>query len=119
MNIKDFISEKAVYKKTEEEIKTWVEMSYPGLSIEFEPHLEIVQIDKTKRFKKSRVHKITEAVNIKIGNILEQHAEEIYIAERLERIYKKNPTFNIEVESIEDIKKNKDFLFELNNLIIQ
>ena len=92
MELKQFLSEDAIYKKVEEEITDWVEKAYEGLSIDFYPRLEVVQIDKSKKFTKPRVRKITEAVNIKIGELLEKHAEEIYIAERLERIYKKSPT---------------------------
>jgi hypothetical protein len=120
MNLREFISEAAVYKKCENIIRAWVEETYPGLSIEFDPHLEIVQTDPAKKFTKRRVRQIVEATNIKIGDVLEQHAEEIYIAERLERIYKNHPTFDIEnVTSIEDIKRNKKFLRYLDELIIR
>ena len=119
MRLKDFINENLVYDKVENEIREWVEKAYPGLSIDFYPHLEIVQVDNNITIAKERVPKITEAVNIKIGDILEAHAEEIYIAERLTRIWKTHPRFNIEVESIEDIKKNAKFLKYLKELIIK
>ena len=119
MRLKDFINENLVYDKVENEIREWVEKAYPGLSIDFYPHLEIVQVDNNITIAKERAPKITEAVNIKIGDILEAHAEEIYIAERLTRIWKTHPRFNIEVESIEDIKKNAKFLKYLKELIIK
>ena len=59
-----------------------------------------------------------EVVNIKIGEILEKHSEEIYIGERLDRIWQKHPEFDAEVESIDDIKKNPLFLSYLKELII-
>ena len=119
MKIKEFINEDKVYNKVEEEIREWVEKSYPGLSIEFYPHLEIVRTDPEIDFEKERVPKITEAINIKIGDVLEAHDEEIYIAERLTRIWRKHPKFNIEVETIEDIKRNPKFLKYLKELIIK
>lgn len=120
MKLKDFISENAVYKKVEEEIRQWVETTYKGLSIEFYAlTMEIVRTDENIDFDEEQVQKITEVVNIKIGDILEAHAEEIYIAERLTRIWKKHPRFNIEVETIEDIKRNKKFLKYLDELIIR
>ncbi len=119
MNIREFISVDKAYSEAEAEIKAWVESSYPGLSIEFEPHIEIVKIDQAANYTKRRVRKIVEAVNIKIGEIMEQHAERIYIAERLERIYKNHPHWSIDVESIEDIKKNKQFLEYFNELILR
>ena len=119
MKLKEFINEDKVYTAVENEIREWVEKSYPGLSIEFFPHLEIVRTDPNIDFEKERVPKITEAVNIKIGDILEAHDEEIYIAERLTRIWRKHPRFNIEIESIEELKKNQKFLKYLKELIIK
>lgn len=119
MKLREYISEEAVYKKIENEIRTRVEESYPGLSIEFEPHLEIVQTDEKLRFTKPRVRRIVEAVNVMIGDIMESRAEEVYIAERLERIYRLHPEFDIDVESMEDIKCNKRFLKYLNELVIR
>lgn len=119
MKLKDFINENKVYTKVEEEIRNWVEETYQGLSIEFWPHLEIVRINALIDYPEDRVKKITEVVNIKIGDIMEEYAEEIVIAERLTRIWKNHPRFNIEVESIEDIKKNKMFLKYLKELIIK
>lgn len=120
MKLKEYISEDAVYTKVEEEIRQWVEQTYKGLSIEFSPNtLELVRTDESIDFDEEQVKKITEVVNIKIGDILEAHAEEIYIAERLTRIWKKHPRFDIEVESIEDIKKNEKFLKYLKELIIK
>ena len=119
MRLKDFITEDKVYTKVEEEIKTWVENIYKGLSIEFYPHLELVRTNELIDFSAEQVAKITEVVNIKIGDIMEAHAEEIYIAERLTRIWSKHPKFNIEVNEIEDIKKNNKFLKYLKELIIK
>lgn len=120
MEIKDFISTEKEYKAAEDEIRTWVENTYHGLSIEFDwPAPEVVQVDKSVRYTKRRVRKIIEVVNIKIGEILEKRAERLYIAERLERIYAKHPDFNIDVESIEDIKTNPKFLRYLDELIIR
>ncbi len=120
MKLKDFINEYAVYKKIEKEIRQWVETTYKGLSIEFYTQtMEIVRTDKNIDFDAEQVKKITEVVNIKIGDILEAHEEEIYIAERLTRIWKKHPRFNIDVETIEDIKRNKKFLKYLDELIIR
>lgn len=110
MKLKEFISEDKVYAKVEEEIRNWIESTYNGLSIEFEPHLEIVRTDENIDFSSEEVAKIVEVVNIKIGDIMEAHEEEIYIAEKLTQIWKKHPRFNIEVESIEDLKKDKKFL---------
>lgn len=92
--------------------------SHEGLSIDFEPHIEIVQTDPKRRFTRLRVQKIIEVVNIKIGDLMEARAEEIYIAERLTRIYKNHPDFDIEFNTIDDIKKNEQFLQYLKELII-
>lgn len=119
MKLKDFINEDKVYTKVEEEIRNWIEETYQGLSIEFWPHLEIVRTNALIDYPEDRVKKITEVVNIKIGDIMEKHAEEIVIAERLTRIWKNHPRFNIDVESIEDIKRNKKFLRYLKELIIK
>ena len=120
MRLKDYISLNGAYEKAAEEIRAWVEKSYPGLSIEFnEPAPEIVQIDPKRRFTRARVHRITEAVNIKIGNVLEYYEEEIYIADLLDRIYKRHPDFDIEVESLEDIKRNPQFLAYMKELRIR
>lgn len=118
MKLKEFINEDKVYLQVEKEIRDWVEKTYFGLTIEFEPHLEIVRINELVNFSEEQVNKITEVVNIKIGEIMEKHAEEIYIAERLTRIWKKHPYFNINVGSLEDIKKNSLFLKYLKQLII-
>ena len=119
MNLREFINTDQEYTQVEQETREWVEKSYPGLSIEFDPHLEIVQTNPSKRFKPGRVKRITEAVNIKIGEIMERQAERIYIAERLDRIYKAHPDFSIEVESMADIKTSPLFLQYLNELIIR
>ena len=119
MKLKEFLSEDAVYISAENEIREWVEKTYNGLSIDFYPHLEIVRTNELIDYSKEQVQKITEVVNIKIGDILESRAEEIYIAERLTRIWKKHPRFNIDVENIEDVKKNPKFLKYLKELIIK
>lgn len=117
MRLKDFLNADIAYTRAENEIRDWVEGHYPGLSIEFFPHLEIVRTDD-RPISVRRCRKIAEAVNIKIGEILENHSEEIYIGERLDRIWKKHPEFDIEVETISDIKKNPLFLTYLKELII-
>ncbi len=119
MKLKEFINEDKVYLQVEKEIKDWIEKTYFGLSIEFEPHLEIVRTNELVDFSEEQVNKITEVVNIKIGDIMEAHAEEIYIAERLTRIWQKHPEFNINVESLEDIKRHPLFLKYLKQLIIR
>ena len=119
MKLCEWIDEYEVYKKCEEEIREWVESSFVGLSIIFEPHLEIVRTDEKIDFAPKRVEQVTELVNIKIGDILEAHAEEIYIAERLTRIYKKHPRFkNYEgAQNIEELKKDAKFCKYLKELI--
>lgn len=119
MELKKFINEDMVYLKVENEIREWVEKTYPGLSIEFEPHLEIVRTDTKIDFSPAEVEKIVEVVNIKIGDIMELHQEEIYIAERLTRIWRNHPRFNIDVSSIQDIKNNSRFCKYLKELIIK
>lgn len=119
MELKEFINEDKVYLKVEDEIREWVEKTYDGLSIEFYPHLEIVKTRDDVHFTKEQVHKIIEVVNIKIGDIMESHAEEIYIAERLTRIWKKHPRFNPEVSSIEEVKRHPLFLKYLKELILK
>lgn len=120
MRLKEFINEYGEYEKAEKEIREWVESSYPGLTIEFYPNTcEILQTDPEKRFTKCRVRKITEAVNIKIGEILEKRQEPIYIASLVERIWKKHPEFDFEVSSYEDIKRNQQFLDYMKELRIK
>lgn len=120
MKLKEFINEYATYKKVENEIREWVETTYKGLSIEFyESVIEIVRTDENVDFSPEEVQKITEVVNIKIGDILEAHAEEIYIAERLTRIWNKHPKYNPDVTSLEELKKSKRFLKYLSELIIR
>lgn len=120
MKLKDFINEYAVYKKVENEIREWVETTYKGLSIDFyELTMEIVMTDPNIDYSAEQTQKITEIVNIKIGDILEAHAEEIYIAERLTRIWKKHPKYNPEVTDLESLKKSKRFLKYLDELIIR
>lgn len=117
MKLKEFINENKVYNKIEKEIRDWVETTYTGLSIEFDPHLELVRTNVLIDFNEERVKKITEIVNIIIGDILEEHAEEIYIAERLTRIWKKHPRFNIEINNLEEVKRHPLFLRYLKELI--
>lgn len=118
MKLKEFINEDKVYTKVENEIRDWVEKTYSGLSIDFYPHLEIVRTNELVDFSPEQIMKITEVVNIKIGEIMESHAEEIVIAERIARIFKKHPKFNIDVSSLEDIKNNPLFLRYLKELIL-
>lgn len=114
MKLKEFINEDKIYTQVENEIREWVENTYEDLSIDFYPNFEIVGIDENvdyaKKYDKEQVKKITEIVNIKIGEIMEAHAEEIYIAEKLTKIWNKYPRFSIDVNSIDDIKENKKFL---------
>ncbi len=120
MRLKDFINEEAVYKKVENEIREWVETTYNGLSIDFYPlTMEIVRTDENIDYSEEQTQKITEVVNIKIEDILYAHREEIYIAERLTRIWKNHPKYNPEVNSLEDLKKSKRFLKYLKELIIK
>lgn len=120
MKLKDFINEEAVYKKVENEIREWVETTYKGLSIDFYPlTMEIVRTDENIDYSEEQTQKITEVVNIKIEDILYDHREEIYIAERLTRIWKNHPKYNPEVNSLEDLKKSKRFLKYLKELIIK
>ena len=49
-------------------------------------------------------------VNFKIAAILEKHAEEIYLASLAERVAKRHPEYDVEVESLADLKTNKAFL---------
>lgn len=119
MKLKEFINEDKVYMQVEKEIREWVEKTYFGLSIEFEPHLEIVRTNELVDFSVEQVQKITEVINIKIGDIMESHAEEIYIAERLERIWTKHPEFNIDIQSLEEVKRHPLFLKYLKELIIR
>lgn len=119
MKLKEFLSEDMVYNNAEKEIREWVEKTYDGLSIDFYPHLEIVRTNESIDFSIEQVNKITEVINIKIGDVLESRAEEIYIAERLTRIWKSHPRFNIDVETIDDVKKNPKFLKYLKELIIK
>lgn len=119
MKLKEFINEDKIYMKVEDEIKSWVENTYNGLSIEFYPHLEIVRTNELIDFPSEEVQKIIEVVNIKIGDILESHAEEIYISEKLTKIWKRHPRFNIEVESLEGLKKDPLFLRYLRELSVK
>ena len=70
MRLRDFLNADIAYTRAENEIREWVETRYPGLSIDFYPHLEIVRTSK-RNFSEKRCRKITEVVNIKIGEILE------------------------------------------------
>lgn len=119
MKLKELINEDKAYTKAEDEIKKWVEKTYPGLSIDFMPHLEIVKTNEVIEYAPRDVQKIVEVVNLKIDEILEAHAEEIYIAERLTRIWKKHPEFNPTVNSIEELKRNSKFLKYLDELVIK
>ena len=111
MKLKEFLTEYSAYAKAEKEIVEWVEKTYPGLTMDFNgPVAEIVRMDESIDYSEEEVPKIVEVVNIKIDEILAKHQEEIYIGEKLTLIWKKHPTFNPDVESIEDLKKNPKFL---------
>ncbi len=118
MKLRKLISEDKVYTQVEKEITEWVENTYNGLSIEFYPHLEIVRTNNVVDFLPDTVKKIIEVVNIKIGDIMESHAEEIYIAERLTRIWTNHNNFNPDVRDLDELKKHPKFLKYLNELII-
>ena len=121
MKVIDLLNEERIYKQCEDEIRAWVEETYPGLSIDFYPNdIEIVRTDEKIDFSPEQVKKIVEVVNIKIGDILESHQEEIYLSERVTRICKRHPRFkDYEVGSIEELKRNKKFLKYLKELIIK
>ena len=108
----------AAYRKAEEEIRAWVEESYPGLSIEFEPHIEVVRTDAKTTVTKRRVRKIVEAVNLKIDEVLEKYAEEIYLSELVERVRGNHPEWEEEIAALRDLKQNKTFLRYMKELHI-
>lgn len=111
MKLKEFLTEHIAYGKAEKEIVEWIEKTYPGLTMDFNgPVAEIVRTDENIDYSEDEVPKIVEVVNIKIDEILEKYQEEIYISEKLTLIWKKHPTFNPDVESIEDLKKNTKFI---------
>jgi len=111
MKLKELLNENKAYEKAEKEIREWIEKTYPGLTIDCSGEVaEIVRTDENIDYPKDQVPKIVEVVNIKIDEILEKHEEEIYISEKLTKIWQKHPEFNPDVESIEDLKKNKKFL---------
>ena len=112
MKVSDLLNEERIYKQCEDEIRAWVEETYPGLSIDFYANdIEIVRTDEKIDYAPERVKKIVEVVNIKIGEILEANQEEIYLSEKVTQINKIHPRFkDYEVESIDALKKNKKFL---------
>jgi len=119
MRLRELINTDKAYRRVETEIRAWVESSYPGLSIEFNwPAPEVVQTDSTVRFTKPRVRRIVEAVNVKIGDVLEAHAEEIYIADLLDRIRRKHPDYDPEVRTVEDVKTDQRFLRYVKELSV-
>lgn len=112
MKVIDLLNEERIYKQCEDEIRAWVEETYPGLSIDFYANdIEIVRTDEKIDYAPEQVMKIVEVVNIKIGEILEANQEEIYLSEKVTQINKIHPRFkDYEVESIDALKKNKKFL---------
>lgn len=104
------ISEYKEYQKCEQEIREWVEANYTGLSIEFYPHIEIVRTNKFTEYSREQAEKVVDMVNFKIAEILEKHAEEIYIASLAKRVAKLHPEYDVELESLQDLKTNKAFL---------
>lgn len=112
MKVSDLLNEERIYKQCENEIRAWVEETYPGLSIDFYANdIEIVRTDEKIDYAPEQVMKIVEVVNIKIGEILEANQEEIYLSEKVTQINKIHPRFkDYEVESIDALKKNKKFL---------
>ena len=104
------ISEYKEYQKCEQEIREWVEANCTGLSIEFYPHIEIVKTNRFIEYSKEQAEKVVDMVNYKIAEILEKHAEEIYIASLAERVAKNHPRYNVEFKDITDLKTNKQFL---------
>ena len=104
------ISEYKVYEKCEKEIREWLEAKYTGLSIEFYPHIEIVKTNKFTEYSKEQAEKVVDMVNFKLAEILEKHAEEIYIASLAERVAKMHPEYDVKIERLPDLKTNKEFL---------
>lgn len=110
------ISEYKIYEKCEKEIREWVETNFTGLSIDFYPHIEIVKINKFTEYSKEQAERIVAEVNEKIGEILEKHAEELYLANLAERVAKNHPRYNIELQDIAELKGNKKFLVYIKEL---
>lgn len=112
MKVLQLLNEERIYKQCEDEIRAWVEETYPGLSIDFYANdIEIVRTDEKIDYAPEQVMKIVEVVNIKIGEILEANQEEIYLSEKVTQINKIHPRFkDYEVESVDALKKNKKFL---------
>ena len=100
------ISEYKVYEKCEKEIREWLEANYTGLSIEFYPHIEIVKTNRFTEYSKEEAEKVVDRVNFKIAEILEKHAEEIYIASLAERVAKNHPRYNVKLKDITDLNTN-------------
>lgn len=120
MKLKQLINEYKVYCRIEDEVRAWVEKTYPGLTFECTPNrMEIVRTSEDIDYPEDRVLKIVEAVNLKIDGLLEANEEEIYISEKLTQIWKKHPRFNPEIESIEELKTNKKFLTYFKELSIK
>jgi len=132
MKLHELLDEGRVYEKVEEEIRAWMKERFNGVyDIEFHhyptfdekgkrlPDCEIVQCLPVVRQSKKAAEKIVAEVNNKIDEILQAHDEEIYLSERLTRIYARHPNFkNANIGSIEELKKNKLFLKYLNELVI-
>lgn len=118
MQLKE-ISEYKIYTKCEQEIREWIETNFTGLSIDFYPHIEIVQTNKFTEYSKEQAGKIVESVNDKIAEILERHAEELYLASLVERVLKNHPRYNIELKEITDLKREKKFLEYVKELHIK
>lgn len=110
------ISEYKIYEKCEKEIRDWVETNFAGLSIDFYPHIEIVKTNKFTEYSKEQAGKIVESVNDKIAEILERHAEELYLASLAERVAKNHPRYNIELKDIAELKRDKKFLVYIKEL---
>ena len=110
------ISEYKIYEKCEKEIREWVETNFAGLSIDFYPHIEVVKTNKFTEYSKEQAERIVAEVNEKIGEILEKHAEELYLASLVERVAKNHPRYNIELQDIAELKGNKKFLVYIKEL---
>ncbi len=110
------ISEYKIYEKCEKEIREWVETNFTGLSIDFYPHIEIVKINKFTEYRKEQTGKIVESVNDKIAEVLERHAEEIYLESLAERVAKNHPRYNVEFTELTDLKREKRFLAYVKEL---
>jgi hypothetical protein len=133
MKLHELLDEGRVYNEVEQEIRDWILQKYNGVyDIEFHnkpafddkgrrlPDCEIVQCVPVVRQTPETAQEVVRTVNQKIDEILQEYDEDIYLSERLTRIYKMHPRFkNTEIDSIAELKKDKRFLIYLKELIIK